>query len=250
MYYLIFIMILLFSLYVGVETIKQLVYFHPDTNCNHYPIFYKNVFIEENGFNIHGWFHESEEKNKIIIFFHGNAGNIGNRFHIMKQWEDHGYSIFIFDYPGYGLSKGNPTEKSLYKSSEEVIKYILKFKQKKDIVLYGESIGCTVASYIATKYNINTLVLQSGFISIKEMGKDYLPIYLHKPMDLINDFNTYDILSKYNGKCLILHSKEDEIIKFRHAESLKDFSSDFIEIQGTHNNPQIDIKKITNFIEL
>jgi len=250
MYYLlIFVPILLFVLYVGLETLKQNIYFFPNTHCDHYDHTYKNIFIETDKYNIHGWLYDSQEKDKIVIFFHGNAGNIGNRLNIMKQWQDAGYSILLFDYPGYGLSKGRPSEQSLYESSEEVLKYILKTKKKKDIVLYGESIGCSVASHVAVKFNINYLILQSGFISIKEVGKDFLPDYLHWFLHIIKDFNTYDILSKYNGKLMILHSKDDEIISFRHAESLKDFSTEFYEIHGNHNNPQFDFLKITNFIE-
>jgi esterase/lipase len=248
MYFIGFVLILLFSLYVGFETLKQKLYFYPDTNCDNYPNIYKNVFIEENDFNIHGWLYESQANEKIIIFFHGNAGNIGNRQHIMKEWSNQGYSIFIFDYPGYGLSKGNPTEKSLYASAELVLKYVLKFKQKKNIVLYGESIGCSVATHIANKFNMNNLVLQSGFSSIKEVGKDFIPHYLQWLLYFIKDFDTYKELSTYNGKTLVLHSKDDEIIPFHHAETLRDFS-ELYEIHGSHNNPVYEILKIVEFIE-
>lgn len=246
--YLFLVPIIFFILYVVFETVKQAIYFFPSTTCN-YPNIYKNIFIEENNHNIHGWLYETEESPKIILYCHGNAGNIGNRLHIMKEWQDKGYSIFLFDYPGYGLSKGNPTEKSLYSSTEEALKYLLKFKSKKDIILYGESIGCSVATYVANKYNIETVILQSGFSSIKEVGKDYLPNYLHWILKLIKDFDTYKYLSQHNGRSLIMHSKDDEIIKYRHAEKLNDFSTEFYEIKGTHNNPIYNLDKVIEFIE-
>lgn len=247
--YFLYIGLILFCLYIGLETIKQTLYFQPDTNCDDYTDDYENVFFECNSYTLHGLLYLTEESEKIILYCHGNAGNIGHRLNIMNQWKQEGYSIFMFDYPGYGLSKGNPSEKSLYQSGEEALKYLLKTKKKKNIILYGESIGCSVASYLATTFNIDKLILQSGFISMKEVAKDYLPSYCHLLLFIVNEFNTYQYLSKFNGKLMILHSKEDEIIFFRHAEQLKIFSTEFIEIQGTHNEPMIDYKKLIKFID-
>lgn len=242
-----FVIIIIFIVYVSFETLKNYLYFQPNKDCSKYENNkdYENVFIDD----IHGWLYESEEKNKIIVYFHGNAGNIGSRINIMEQWKNQGYSIFIFDYSGYGLSKGNPSVKTFYSNAEKVMDFILSFQKIENVVLYGESIGCSVVSYISSKYDVNKIILQSGFISMKEIGKDFLPSFLQWILYLINDFDTYKFLISYKGKCLILHSKEDEIVNFRHGKKLSEISSDFIEMQGSHNNSIYDIKEVIQFIE-
>jgi len=210
---------------------------------------YENIFIEENGFNLHGWLYESEESDKILVYFHGNAGNIGNRLARLKQLERMGYSIFIYDYPGYGLSKGYATEKSLYDSAKVVIEYILSFKDKKNLILYGESIGCAVATHVADAYDIQTLILQSGFLSMKEMGKDILHPNLHGLLLFVNEFDTASIMARYNGRCLVMHSKDDEIIPYRHADELRNKVERIYDIHGSHNDPIFDTKQLVEFID-
>lgn len=237
--------IILFIIYVAFSTLKQKIYFHPDINCSDYPTNIPDLFIDE----LHAWYVPSKKTNKVILYCHGNAGNISSRLHIIKKWNDEGYTILIYDYYGYGMSKGYPTESNFYKSGEKMLEYLLERHEKEDIVLYGESIGCAVVAYLGNTYEMPKMILQSGFSSIQEVAKEYLPTWLDWLLPFLDDFNTYELLKKYDGKILIMHSRKDEIISFSNAEKLTDYTMNLYEIEGTHNNPIFDVKKVGKFIE-
>ena len=238
-------LILLFIVFVAFNTAKQKIYFRPETNCDFYPVDIPDVFIHH---DIHAWHSQSTKSNKTILYCHGNAGNIGSRTDILKQWNDQGFSVLMFDYPGYGMSKGSPTEQSFYESGEKCMDYLLTQTNKNNIILYGESIGCSVASHLASKYGSSCVVLQSGFSSIKDVAKHYMPVFLDWLLPFFHEFNTYDNLKKYKGHLMIMHSKEDEIIPYSNAEKLSHHTTNLYEITGSHNRPQFDIKRVSQFM--
>ena len=76
-----------------------------------------DIYIEVNNDILHGWFiNNSNSLEKLILFLHGNAGNISTRLDHIKMLYDIGFSVLIFDYPGYGKSQGNPNEKKCFDS--------------------------------------------------------------------------------------------------------------------------------------
>ena len=246
MFIILIILLILFSLYIGIESIKQKLYYYPNINCENYNNNFDNIFIDDD--KIHAWYSEYNPTDDIIFYCHGNSGNIGSRTHIIDMWNKQGFSIFIFDYPGYGLSKGTPSENKLYKCGEKSFEYLLNIKPKNKIILYGESIGCSVASHLAVKYKIDKLVLQSGFSSMKNLSHDILPSFLYFLGIFVYEFDISGKLLNYNGDVMLLHSKSDEIIPYKHAKILKNHTNNLYTIQGTHNNPIFDLKKIINFI--
>jgi esterase/lipase len=236
--------IVLFVIFVAFSTIKQKLYFRPDTNVSSYPDDVPNIMIDE---QIHAW-HIQSPTSKTILYCPGNAGNIGGRLHVVDQWNQQGFSVLMFDYPGYGLSKGYPTENSLYESGEQCMEYLLRTVKSKDIIVFGESIGCSVAAHLAQKYDVDRVVFQSGFSSMKDVVRHYIPVYLDWMLPFFPEFSTYDKLKKHQGELMILHSREDKIIPFSNAEKLGDFTTNIYEINGSHNRPQFEIDKVAAFM--
>jgi hypothetical protein len=233
-----------FILYVGVNSAKQKIYFQPNTDCRNYPTDIPDVWVD----GLHAWYLQSDKSNKTILYFHGNAGNIGTRLNTLYKWHDQGFSVLMYDYPGYGMSKGYPTEKSLYKSAEKMMEFLVTQTEKENIIPYGESIGCPVATYIASIHEIPLIVLQSGFSSMKEMASIFIPWWLDWVLPFVDDFNTHKMLGKYGGKAMLMHSKQDEIIPYSHAIKLTDFTTNLVEIHGTHNSPVFDISVVVAFM--
>ena len=183
-------LILYFILYVGLHSAKQKIYFQPNIECNGYPVDIPDIWVS----GLHAWYLKSNKMDKTILYFHGNAGNIGSRIDTLYKWHDQGFSIVLYDYPGYGMSKGYPTEKSLYDSGDKMIEYLLSHINKVNIILYGESIGCPVDTHVANSHDISRIVLQSGFSSMKEMASILIPWWLDWFLPFIDDFNTYKLL--------------------------------------------------------
>jgi esterase/lipase len=229
-------------------------------NIDYEDVYIKSKDDETNIF--HGWFIQGNNKNtisknKCILFFHGNAGNIGFRLNYIQQFYELGFSQLYFDYPGFGLSDGFSNEKSCIDCSEEFYKYLLHTKNflHNNIIFYGESIGGSIASSLANVCNIKYLIIQSSFTDIKEIVKNIIGNYFFIN-NMIIGFETLENVKKrfklnqFNKKMktLIIHTFEDELIETKHAELLSEFSDKLYMCKGNHSNVIIDSDFIFHFL--
>jgi fermentation-respiration switch protein FrsA (DUF1100 family) len=195
---------------------------------------------------ISGIYIKNQDKQKTIIYAHGNAGNIKNSIKYLNL-SKYG-SIVIFDYRGFGISTGTPTPDGTVKDIYAIWKYLITNENvaPENIVLYGESIGTGVViefGKILTNINkqyCNKIIIQSPFYSVKRKA--------HEDMGNILGFLAFDYYPtnkniKYinkNTEIIIIHSKNDEIVNIQHCYDLieenKDKNINFIEIDGTHND--------------
>lgn len=222
---------------------------------------YKDVFLEFNEEKYHGWiikgnYKNSITENKIIFFFHGNAGNICFRLNYIEKFYELGFSILIFDYPGFGLSTGIPNEKSCIKCADLFYQYLIKDEHylSNNIIFYGESIGGSIASSLANIHNIKYLILQSTFTDIKEIIKNIISFNIFMSDNI--GFETLENLKlrfKLNKlqkkmKTLIIHSNDDELIDISHGNKLAEFSDSIYVCSGSHSNINIDSDFIFNLL--
>ena len=230
---------------------EQFVFF-PSNEMKKFPsnfnIEYEDVNLNYNEYNIHGWFIPNKNlneitKDKVILFFHGNAGNISFRLNYIKKLNELDFSLLFFDYTGFGLSEGSPNEENCINTGEIFYNYLLNEKKydKNNIIFYGESIGGSIACSLGNKLNIKYLILQSTFTDIKLIIKKILSIDFLSITNI--GFNTLNSLKnryKLNKlkkvmKTLIIHSNNDELIDVSHAHELKKFSDDLIICDGSHS---------------
>jgi esterase/lipase len=200
-------------------------------------LIYEDVYIKNNNEEYHGWYIEGNYKNSIsqskcILFFHGNAGNISYRLNYIEKLNELGFSLLFFDYPGFGLSNGSPTENLCIKCSEGFYKYLINEKKflNKNIIFYGESIGGSIASSLANICNIKYLIIQSTFTDIKEIIKNIvnynLLIMNNIGFETLENLKIRYKLNKLEKKMktMIIHSNEDELIDNKHADILSKYS--------------------------
>jgi hypothetical protein len=217
---------------------------------------YQDIYLSTSKEKYHGWYMESKSP-YVILFFHGNAGNISTRLSFVEKLYSQSFSICLFDYPGFGKSQGKPTEETCIQSALLFYDFLHKKKNfsHQNIILWGESIGGSIASHVALTTQNPILILQSTFTDIKEIihkTASKIPYFIYKSIG----FHTKHYLKKRhqfskmnnNIKTLILHSREDELIPFTHAEILHKYATDLIECNGKHSSPKIDIKRIVHFI--
>ena len=116
------------------------------------------------GKNLDGWFVPAEARQPargLVIFFHGNAGNIAHRLDYLRMFHDLGLATLIIDYRGYGRSSGSPSEAGTYLDAEAAWRHAtqtLGFAADR-IVLFGESLGGGVATRLAVDNRPGALVL-------------------------------------------------------------------------------------------
>jgi len=239
--------------------------FFPNKDIKKNPSFigidYENVDIIDNNKKYHGWFIRGDNKtsltqDKCILFFHGNAGNISFRLGYIEKFYELGFSLLFFDYPGFGLSEGVPNEEVCIKSADLFYNYLINEQKfiNNQIIFYGESIGGSIASSLANKYNIKFLILQSTFTDIKEIIKNIIKIPFFNTLgfgfETIQNLKIRHKLNFYNKKMgtLIIHSNDDELIDISHAKKLFAYSNKLYISNGTHSNINIDSDFIFNLL--
>lgn len=192
------------------------------------------------GESLHAWFVPAPQSRGTVLLFHGNAGNISHRLDYLPMLHRLGYSSFIFDYRGFGKSSGSPSEQGTYRDAEAAWRYLTVTREiePRRIALLGESLGGAVAAWLASRQPPGALVLASVFTSIPDMGAEALPFL---PVRLLSrfDYNTLAYLKDVRSPVLIAHSREDDIVPYRHGRALFEAAREpktFLEMRGGHND--------------
>lgn len=186
---------------------------------------------------LHGLlFKSNPESRKIILHCHGNAGNMSNRGEIYEFLISTGANVFAFDYSGYGKSKGTPSEQQLYRDAESAYQQLKLDYRPEDIIIYGESIGGGVATWLASQRKCGGLVLQSTFAEIADMVSPILHPFC-------GYFKSIEKINNVKSPVIFSHSKTDEIIPYSSGRRLyQAFQGEkrFYKMRGGHNTPVLD----------
>jgi fermentation-respiration switch protein FrsA (DUF1100 family) len=193
----------------------------------------------EDGKSLHAWFVPARNARAVMLFFHGNAGNISHRLHAIELFHRLNVSILIFDYRGYGKSSGTPSEQGTYRDARAALAHLTDERRVPmgQIVYYGNSLGTAVASHLAVSHPPAALILDSGFTSVPDMAASILPLFPARWMSRYS-YNNAENLSKVDCPVLIVHSPDDEIIPFAHGQKLHALANEpkrFLKIRGSHN---------------
>lgn len=201
---------------------------------------YEEVSLDTaDGEKLHAWLLPAREKRAVLLFFHGNAGNISHRLESLRIFHELGLEVLILDYRGYGRSSGRPSEEGLYHDAEAAYDYLTQVQgvAPKRLLVFGRSLGAAVAANLASQRPVGGLILESGFTSVPDLGAQLYPFL---PVRLLAryHYDTRDALSKVTGPVLIVHSRDDDIIPFSHGQALYEVagkSRQFLELGGDHN---------------
>ena len=196
-------------------------------------------FETADGTKLSGWFIPSDSTRGVILFCHGNAGNISHHLESIQIFHRLGLDVFIFDYRGYGQSEGKPTEHGTYQDAEAAWRYLVETRQvnPSPVVVFGRSLGGAVASWLAQSQRPRALILESTFTSVPDIAAT---LYPYLPIRFLSRFQyaTAEYLSRIECPVLIVHSRDDEIMPFSHGRQLFEIAKEpkeFLEISGTHN---------------
>ena len=171
----------------------------------------------ETGDNIDllGWYHEKDiKKYKTILFFHGNAGSLENRIHKLNHFRDMDVNFLIIAWRGFSGNKGKPSEEGLYEDGKSAINWLInRGVKKKNIVIYGESLGTGVATHLAQNKNFAGIILETPFTSMIDAAKNFYP-YIPVGLLLKDKFDNKSKIRNINAPILIMHGEADQIVPF------------------------------------
>lgn len=202
-------------------------------------------FTSADGVRLNAWFFsaadDSPRRDSVLLICHGNAGNISHRVELCRVLLRTGAGVMVFDYRGYGRSEGSASEEGTYLDAQGAYHWLRQQGYApKNIILFGESLGGGIACELALRESVGGLVLHSTFTSIAELGSEMYPWL---PVRWINRIK-YDNVAKLprlSVPVLIMHSRQDKIIRFRHAEKNFKVANEpkmFLETDGGHDYTQ------------
>lgn len=175
------------------------------------------------GVRLHSWLFRSSRIDPLLIWYHGNGGNLTHRADIAAELARRGVSVLLFDYRGYGRSQGRPTERGLYEDGTAVYDFArdsLGLKPE-DIVVYGESLGGPYAAHVAASRGARCVIIENSFSSLTSVAKAVYP-YLPFRFFISDSLRTTHWLNKANVPVLIMHGRRDRVIPYHLGKELYD----------------------------
>ena len=173
------------------------------------------------GVRINGWFFPGAESSKVLLFFHGNAENIGTGLGRTKVLSTLGLNIFAVDYRGYGKSEGSPDEAGVYRDAGAAYRYLTGERgfRPKDVIIHGVSLGGAVAIDLASRVECGGLIAESTFTSARAMARHafLIPLFAYVPK---SQFKSVSKIASVRAPVLIIHGQRDELIPFSMGEQL------------------------------
>jgi fermentation-respiration switch protein FrsA (DUF1100 family) len=232
----------------GCRAVVNRAAFHPDKRSipvDQLPQGLSEVFIDtEDGIQLQCYLLDHQNSEKIVIYFHGNAGNLSHRIQDLQKLHQMGVSVLGVSYRGYGKSQGSPNEAGVYKDGMAALQYVREDLgyMEKDIYLLGRSIGTTVAIHIAQDKKLAGLVLVTPLTSGKALG---LASGMG-PFSVVAGSAFNNIGKVDNIKCpvLVLHGTADRVIPYEMGVKIHQLLSGpkkMVTLEGAgHNNLSTD----------
>ena len=246
-------MILLFMLATGmyllllltVYGLQRFIVFQPiPLNKNHefqFDIPHQEVFLPaKDSILINGiYFKSTIEKKGVILYFHGNADNLKRWGKYHTDFTKRGFDVFMIDYRGFGKTDGPISEQVYYEDARCAYDFLRKTTAPNDIIIYGRSLGCAMASELATHVPARQLILETPFDNLRNTFKARFPILI-LPWDLNYSFPNDQFIQKVDVPIVIFEAANDKLVLNKSTEGLKPYlkaTDEFIKIDSAgHKN--------------
>lgn len=166
------------------------------------------------------WYIAPKRHQPLMVYFHGNAGNLADRVEKLKTFTANGMGMLAVSWRGYGGSSGHPTEQGLYNDARAAIAYVHSLGLKpEDFFVYGESLGSGVAIQMAMEFPFRALVLEAPYTSITNRAKEKYP-YIPTHLLLKDHFNSLAKISSVHIPLMIFHGYRDDVMPISHSRRL------------------------------
>ena len=215
-------------------------------------------FEAADGTKIHGWYVRRENPRAVVLFCHGNAGNLSHRADTLRTLHDEvGVSVLIFDYRGYGQSEGKPNETGVLADARAARAWLARREEiaETDVVLMGRSLGGAVAVDLAAAEGARALVLESTFSSMPDVAAYHYP-WLPVRYMMRTRLDSAAKIADYHGPLLQSHGDADTIIPIRFGNRLFEAANEpkeFVTFAGFGHNdfplPDSYYRKLSVFLD-
>ncbi|MBO3100116.1 alpha/beta hydrolase [Gelidibacter pelagius] len=214
---------------------------------------FEEVFLKTEADAVINAIHFKIENPKgVILYFHGNAGDLSRWGTIAEVFVNMDYDVLIMDYRTYGKSTGKLSEAAFYKDAQHCYDYLKASYSDSKITLYGRSLGTGIATYLASKNKAKQLILETPYYSMVDVAKSRFP-FLPVEKLLQYKFPTNEFITSVECPIVVFHGTDDGVVPFESGKKLFDIApklqATFVEIEGGGHNDLINFKVYRNGIE-
>lgn len=228
---------------------------YPAGDWNPISLHHENIFLQtKDGVQLHAWYcrcpdhlpnlirQSTNEQNRlVVVYFHGNAGNLSDRAGNIRDWQRAlGIDFFIIDYRGYGRSSGQPSEAGVYLDSRAAYQWLTRERgiDPSRIVLLGRSLGGAVALELGLEVPHCCLLLEATFTSLPDVAKRLYP-WLPIRQLMRSRFPSIERIGRYRRPVLITHGTNDGLVPVWQARELYAKANEpkkIYEVMGADHN--------------
>ncbi|UCG19809.1 MAG: alpha/beta hydrolase [Deltaproteobacteria bacterium] len=197
-------------------------------------------FTSSDAVRLHGWLIPASSPDYLLLFCHGNAGNISHRLDNVRLLHNRGISVFIFDYRGYGRSQGRINEKGFYLDSEAAYEVARKWAEQNGakLVVFGRSLGGIAATHLGATKHCDGLILESTFTNMGAMARAHYPLPFAESL-LKHRLNAVDQIIEVRIPKLFFHGDKDRIVPIELGRKLFEAApnpKEFVVLPGAGHN--------------
>jgi len=178
-----------------------------------YPWLHNVQLSASDGTQLHAVWVPPVEGQSVLLFSHGNAGNLLSRIPLVEKLHSQGLGVFLYDYRGFGRSQGSPGEEGLYRDAEAAWGWISQETEvpPERIVSYGRSLGAAVALHLALSRPVAGVILEAPFTSIRDMARKVLPLFPIGPL-LRESYDSLEGIASLSRPVLIMVAEHDQVV--------------------------------------
>ncbi len=209
-------------------------------------------FETDDGAKLNAIHFKVENPKGVILYFHGNAGDLSRWGTVAEYFVEKQYDVLIMDYRTYGKSTGKLSEAVFYTDAQLFYDYLKDNYEEDEITLYGRSLGTGIATYLASKNKPKQLILETPYYSIVDVAKDRFPIFPVGSL-LKYKFLSYKFIQKVSCPITMFHGTNDRVVPYASAEKLFEVApkpqTNFVTIEGGNHGDLINFDSYNYQIE-
>ena len=195
----------------------------------------------EDGLSLLAWYMPpARDDGRVVLYLHGNAGNIGNRAYRFGPNRQLGWGLLLLEYRGYGGNPGSPSEAGLLIDARAGMAALLAMGFTPDrILLWGASLGTGLAVQLAAERPVAALLLEAPYTSIAALARMR---FRFAPVDLLlrDRFDSLSVIGRVRAPILVMHGANDRLIPVAVARALYEAAPEpkqlWIAPEGGHNH--------------
>jgi fermentation-respiration switch protein FrsA (DUF1100 family) len=218
---------------------------YPEGFSKAYGLELEEVWITaQDGVRLNAWFLPQPSSPKVLLWFHGNAENIGMGLDHMKAFSRLKVNVLAVDYRGYGKSAGSPNEAGVYRDGDAAYRYLVEDRGfgPRDVFIYGHSLGGAVAIDVAARRECGGVIVESSFTTAGDMARRMFRIPFSEYIPR-SRFDSLAKIARVRAPVLVIHGTRDQVIPFSMGQKLYEAApqpKSFFAIDGAeHDDPYV-----------